>query len=835
MNLRRRAALRFYLRRPAQLALALAGIALGVAVVAAVDLASDTALRAFKLSQALIASRATHIVEASLGSLPETIYARLKVSGGVDLAAPVLEGQLTLAQDPAATLRLLGIDPLAELAFDDGLRLAPEAGDPNADITSLLTRSDGVILPTALANQLQLHPGDHLPVRVAGALRSLTIVGVMPFAAAGGDAGPVITDIATAQELTNAFGELSRIELALAPEAVERIQAQLPAAVTLTAVADSDDVTRDMLRAFRINLAALSLLALVVGMLLIYATMSFAVVQRREGLGTLRALGVTRWEVARDVLAESLLLGIASSAVGLLLGWLLAQGLTALVLTTINDLYFRARVTPEGVALLPFVKAGVLGVGATLLAGVRPAMEAAREAPRAAMTRAAFERTARAQLRWAPWAAAGLLGTGALLIALPGEGLLAAFFGLFCVLAGYGVLTPAATGWLLGAVGRWGRPLLGLAPRLAVRGAAASLGRTGVAVTALAVAVAHVVGIGVMIDSFRASVADWLDQSLVADFYLLTQDDGPGGFTPAEISRLEALPGVRALSRSRTLTLKTRRGEVAIRAATPGPSGYGETLVQCDPDTAFAALERGAGILLAEGFARRQDLGPGDMLELPGPEGPARFQVVGMLRDYRTADSAALLPYTVVNNIWGEQAPLGLGVYVTGEGPRAALEAFAARRGATSVAANSEIRRVTLSVFDRTFTVTSVLRLLGGVVAFFGILSALLALQLERVREVATLRALGFTRRQAGGNALAQTTLLGLVAGVLALPLGLALAALLVYVINQRSFGWSMGFSVEPAQLALGVALAVGAAFLAGVYPGRQLALAPVAKGLRTE
>ena len=835
MNLRQRAALRFYLRHPAQLGLALAGIALGVAVVVAVDLASDTALRAFKLSQALTASRATHVVEASLGPLPETVYARLRVSGGVDLAAPVLEGQLVLAEDPGESLRLLGIDPLAELAFDDGLRLATEAGDANTDITALMTHSDTVILPAPLANRLQLRRGDRLTVRIGGAPRSFTIVGVVRFAAGGGESGPVITDIATAQELLNALGQLSRIELALAPEAVDRVRAELPPAVTLTAVTDNDDVTRDMLRAFRINLAALSLLALVVGMLLIYATMSFAIVQRREGLGTLRALGVTRWELARDVLAESLLLGLVATAVGLLLGWLLAQGLTALVLTTINDLYFRTRVTPEGVALLPFVKAGVLGVGATLLAGVRPAVEAAREAPRAAMTRAAFERSARRQLRWAPWAAFGLLGAGALLIALPGDGLLAAFVGLFCVLAGYGALTPTATDWLLGAVARCSRPLLGLAPRLAVRGAAASLGRTGVAVTALAVAVAHVVGIGVMIDSFRASVVDWLDESLVADYYFLTRDDGPGGFTPAEIQRLAALPGVRALSRSRTFTLKTDRGEVAIRAATPGPSGYGETLVQGDPNTAFAVLERGAAILLTEGFARRQDLTLGDMLDLPGPEGTVSFQVVGVLRDYRTADSAALLPYAVVNRIWGERPPLGLGVYVTGDGPRAALEAFATTRGATSVAANSEIRRVTLSVFDRTFTVTSVLRLLGGVVAFFGILSALLALQLERVREVATLRALGFTRAQAGGNALAQTTLLGLVAGILALPLGIALAVLLVYVINQRSFGWSMGFSVEPAQLALGVALAVAAAFLAGLYPGRRLALAPVAKGLRTE
>ncbi len=149
--------------------------------------------------------------------------------------------------------------------------------------------------------------------------------------------------------------------------------------------------------------------------------------------------------------------------------------------------------------------------------------------------------------------------------------------------------------------------------------------------------------------------------------------------------------------------------------------------------------------------------------------------------------------------------------------------------------ANAEIRRSTLEIFDRTFAITGVLRSLAGLVAFFGILSALLALQLERSREIATLRAIGLTRAQAGGNALAQTTLLGLISGVLALPLGVVLAALLVHVINERSFGWSMGFAVAPAQLVTGVVLAVLAAFLAGLYPARRLAIQPIAQGLRAE
>jgi putative ABC transport system permease protein len=833
MNLRSRAALRFYLRHPAQLALAIAGIALGVAVVLAIDLASDTALRAFKLSQSLTSPRASHNVQASRGDLPEDLYRLVKVTLGVDLAAPVIDGRLRLAGEQSVSL--LGIDPLAELAFDNGLRLAGSGDGPAFDVAELMTRPNAVVLPEAMAARLSLAPGDDLVATLAGEQQQLRVVGVVRLQTGAGQYGPVIADIGTAQALLGKTGAIGRIELALSDDEVERVAAGLPAGTSLIPVEAAGDVTREMLRAFRINLAALSLLALVVGMLLIYATMSFAIVQRRESFGTLRALGLTRGEVAGDVLAESLLLGVIATGLGLGLGWLLAQNLTGLVLTTINDLYFTARVTPDGVSWPPFAKAGLLGIAATLVAGARPAVEAARESPRAAMTRAAYERTARRQARFGPPAAAAAFAVAALLISLPGDSLLPAFIGLFLVLAGYGVMTPAALAWLLRWLGRGARPWLGLSPRLALRGAVASLGRTGVAVTALAIAVAHVVGIGIMIDSFRASVIQWLDSSLVADYYLLAGGGEGAGFSESELARLNALPGVRGLSLSRTMTVKTAAGEVAIRAAAAGPDGYGEVLVSGDDSQAFAALDQGDQILLAEAFARRRVLSVGDRLSLPTQQGERDFQVAGIYRDYRTSDSGALLPYGVVAELWGDQAPTGVGVYTRGEDAGAALAAFVTERGNVTLGANSDIRRVTLMVFDRTFTVTGILRLLGGLVAFFGILSALLALQLERVREVATLRALGFTRAQAGANALAQTTLLGLVAGLLALPLGVALAGLLIYVINERSFGWSMGFTVAPGQLATGIALAVGAAFLAGLYPGRRLAFQPIARGLRAE
>ena len=145
------------------------------------------------------------------------------------------------------------------------------------------------------------------------------------------------------------------------------------------------------------------------------------------------------------------------------------------------------------------------------------------------------------------------------------------------------------------------------------------------------------------------------------------------------------------------------------------------------------------------------------------------------------------------------------------------------------------LREGSLTVFDRTFRITQVLRILAGIVAFLGILSALLALQLERIRESGLLRALGYTPGQVARHTLVQTTALGITAGLLAIPLGLVLAYLLVFVINQRSFGWSMGFTVLPADLLGGIALATVAALLAGLYPARRLSATNIAESLRYE
>ncbi len=819
---------RFYRRHPAQLVLSLLGVALGVAVVVAVDLASASAERAFEYSRALVAGQATHVIEAATGDVPESVYAELRLSGVQDLQ-PVISGD---AEWRGRRIALLGVDPLAALAIG---AVVPEAlgGDT---LTGFLGSATVALTPTDESRSPPLPGSGELTLRAGERDVTVTVTGRHSVAA-----DTLLLDIAAAQRVLGRYGTLSRIELSAGDDAAAAIAAALPDGLVLRRASEVRDVTAEMLSAFRINLSALGLLSLVVGMLLIYATMSFAVVRRHATHATLRALGVTRREIVAAIVREGLVLGLVATAAGLALGWLLANSLVAQVLATINDLYFRVAVDAASLTVWPFLKGALLGVGTTALASFGPALAAARREPRVAMTRVAEERSQAAVIRLGPVLAAVLMLSAALVLLWPGASLLLAFVGLFLVLAAYAAAVPALTAWLLDLTAALSARSAGPVITHAVRGARRSLSRTGVAVAALSVAVATVVGIGVMIDSFRGSVTDWLDQSLLADYYLLATARDPAGaavgFSTADFETLAGLGGVVALSRSRTLTVRSAGGDVAIRAAAPGPRGYGETIV-AGPATAVARLDDGVYALASEPFASRRNLQPGATLALPSPAGDVTVTVLAVYRDYRTSDNGLLMNLGVAESLWGSLPPTGIGVYAVAADVRAvgaALQRFADTRPGTAFAENGAIRDATLTVFDRTFEVTAVLRLLAATVAFFGVLSALSALQYERRTEAATLRALGFRRRDVGRSTLAQSAVLGATAGLLALPLGVLLAALLVVVINQRSYGWSMSFTLQPGELAAGFVLALAAAVAAGLLPARQLAGQPVAAGLRAE
>jgi putative ABC transport system permease protein len=811
-----RASIRFYRRHPWQLLLAIAGIALGVAVFVGIELANDSARRAFEASSTAASEQTTHRLLPVAEWLSESDYRNLKHDSRFVISAPVIEAPavLLLAGGRSLPLTLKGIDLVEEPAVRGLLTTLVEIDDP----FRLLTEPATVLVPDSIAARFGLASGARLTLRVAGRDQLVTMIGTIDDRRSVG--AELVTDIATAQELAGMQGALSRIDLRLDDDAAEELAGNPPAGTVLVPAAAEDQVLRELTLAFNTNLTALGLLALVVGMFLIYSTISFTIVQRWRSIAVLRAIGLDRRELLIQLLGEALLIGVAGTLLGLLLGRELSAGLLELVLRTLDDLYFRRALGASDASNWIYVLSAALGIGATLMSALVPAVIASRREITSA-TRSRVERSAKLLARRFAWAALPTAASAGIILLIADRGLWQAFVALFLVIVAGAMLVPLMTHGLMRLIERPVAGLAGLPGRMAVRGVTDSLSRTGVATAALTVAVATVMSIGLMIASFRTSLIEWIDTTVTADLYVDIEPDR--GDIETALTEITALPEVVGISRVRNARLATVNGTLDLRAASPGPEGYGIDLTAPAEAEADALLDRDRALLASEPLAYRLNLVPGDSIELPTASGLQTFEVAGIYRDYNTAGAELIIALDVYRRWFDDRGLTSVGVHLAPNADESAVAAAIRqllggdRR--MRIRSTSFIREISLVIFDRTFQVTEVLRLLAAVVAFLGILSALMALQLERERDFAVLRSLGMSTGQIFGLNLAQTGLLGLTAGLAAIPLGSALAWLLVHVINRRSFGWSMEFVITADALFAGVAMAIAAAVLAGIYP----------------
>ena len=848
-----RASTRHFVRHPWQMGLAALGIALGVALAVGIDVGTASVRRAFALSSQAITGRATHHIVGGPSGVPEELYRQLRLApdlpAGLQLA-PLVDGVVAPEQG-GGVMRVLGVDPFAEPPFRD-LGATTTASTPGT-LATLLTQPGAVVLSAETAEALVVARGQPLAVRVGGRRLVLLVVHVQTVTDRDQRRAldrVALVDIATAQELLARVGHLSRIDLILPAgaeregEALSWLRTRIPADVRVEAVRDGADALAQLTRAFDLNLRALSLLALLVGAFLIYNTMTFSVVQRRPVLAILRTLGATRGQLGRNLMLEALVLGTVVSAVGLALGVGLSRGLVRLIARAVSDLYFSVSVTDVSTPTAPLLRGLALGVAASLASAWPAARDATFTEPHIALHRARVEARARA---WAPRAALGGVGLGALAgiaLALSADSLGLALGALLALLVGCAGLVPMlvlllarGSGFVLGAV-------RGATGRLAARSIGAGLSRTGVAAAALTLALAVTTGVGVMVSSFRGAVERWLGATLRADVYVSAPSsvgaraDEP--LPPTLLARLRAIPGVAAVGSNR-IVMVPLDGTPTLLMAIGLPAGrdLGVELLQGDAQAVRAAFPEARGVLVSEPLAYKRRLRAGDRVRLGTDRGTEAFEVLGVYRDYGSDAGAMMMGRASYDRFFDDRLVTGIGLHVTSGVTADELVARVRERlgpeDAVWVRSNRALREASLRIFDRTFEVTSVLRLMALVVATFGVASALMALSLERARELAILRALGATPGQVVELTILETALLGCWAGLLAIPFGMLVAAVLVFVINQRSFGWTMPLTPGVGTLLSAPLLGLGAGIAAGIYPAVRAARMLPAQALRDE
>ncbi len=826
-----RAGLRYQLRHRWQALLALAGIVMGVAVVLAVDLANDAARASFALTSKQLQGSATHRIVGAAGDLADSVYRRLFTTPGHPPMAPVIDARIRV-EGQRERMRLIGVDLFAERDFRDQL---PGLVRGRTALRDWLTQPGSAAISTSAAEMLNVSVNSQLTIVHQGRSYPLLI------AAIGQDSGLgsrklIVVDIATAQAVTGLQGRLSHIDLILDERSKAWISKHLPASVQLQNVAAQSRNTSGLSAAFELNLSAMGLLALMVGMFLIFNAMSFSVMQRRNLLGRLRALGVRDRELAILVLIEALVLALLGTLIGTLVGFWLGTALTGIVAATVSEFYYDVSADAMHLSWPALTKAWGLGITGTLLAAWIPARLAARTPALTTMSRAALEASTHKHLSWLSGFGATLVALGLLIVVASPGGVATGFLGLFILLLGAALMTPMTlrlSHHLLNRL-RW-RGIW----QMVVRDLDRHLSRLSTAAAALMVALAASVGVAVMVESMRDAVSDWLQDSLSADLYVAAAGFEDGATLPAEVTaQVPQIAEVLAYSsyRKRVLNADGRR-TILISARLADQSRRGFKFVDTGGLDPWAAFDRGE-LLISEPLADRLRLAPGDPLPLPTDSGVQDFQVAAVFRDFASEHGRIFIRQHDYRRHWQDPrvntlALFGSGIE-SGELMNVVQEHLSGRRDLVFTAAR-EIYDESMAVFERTFRITEVLRWLSVLVAFIGVMSALMALQLERRKEYAILRALGLTRAQVARLIATESMVLGLLAALLAIPTGLTMAWILTSEIQLRAFGWSMPFLVTASPLVWALLTGVLAAALAAVYPAWQSAAHDPAPQLREE
>jgi len=844
-----RGAVRPRLREPGSSAAGILSIALGVSVFLAVTVANRSAIGSFRNAFGMVTGRADLEIR---GRIPEEILPRVLAVPGVTAATPLVEAVLTLPGFPGEALRLEGIDPFTATGLLGFEPPAAETGS-SADLAEWLAGNDLLAVSPTFFNQHGLHDGSSISVQGPGAPRTMRLT-IIPEKEGLAAANVAATDIATAQEWVGRPGELSAILLRLDPSADHRavtshLRELVPGDLSVEPPARRTGRVESMIAAFRLNLTALSLVSLLVGMYFVGNAALASVVRHRVSLGILRTVGAGRREIMALVFAEAGLTGIAGAATGLLLSRPLAGIMAAPVARTVSALYLPV----DAHGGWPTLAEAVAGVAAGLAAALVAAWIPARQATRLDPTRILHPGTAPEIFRVREGLLAGwggcllVMAFLASVAALNGLSPLFGFASAFLVLAGGSLLVPAAM-HMAARVGR-GLPLQasgGALLRLSLGQTLRAMHRTAPTAAALAAAAAMTVGIGVMIHSFRGSVVDWVGRTLAADLFIAPAANELVGLEhtlPGEAAAWwSARAEVESVGTFRELEARTTNGETVTLGLVEGPARGAVEFLHGDSEKKRAAMEKGGCTALSESLARRLGLAPGGELVLAGPQGPVRLKILDLYRDYTRDRGIAMVGGTAFRARWVVPGEHSLAIKfrseINAEQREAAKRAFLHVYGgqeAFACYANAALRERILAIFDQTFAVTAILRSIAVAVAVGGVLLTLGILVLERTRDLGVLRSIGASRMQVSRLMLVEAGFLGLVASGVGLLSGIGLALVLTFVINRVFFGWTIDLSFPWWELASLPFWMTATALVAGVFPALRAAEVAPAAALRME
>lgn len=850
-------AFRYYFRSFTQSILAVLGVAVGIAVFVAVDLANDSAKQSFRNSAVSIFGDTEFQLMGSTSGISENVYSDVVKSAELqpllNIIRPIIDKQITLTDSNGVEdkYRLLGINVINENVLSGNNKYGIDFLNSSQTSFNFFAENQ-VFVSSILASKKQLSIADEFLVEDTN--NKISIVGFFQ-----GDnslqrelmQNVIITDISVAQNITNSNGILTRIDISSVYDHNEKIALDkwfslLPSGVQLIPSYTYSEARKSITKSFDTNLLALSLLALLVGLYLIYNMMTFSIHRRKNLFGTLRAIGVTKNEIFFLVLVEGLLIGLIGAIFGIMLGILLAYFLLGLISSTINYQFFSS--SPNSIALdiTIIYQALILGISGSIVSVLIPAWSASRIQPRELIDIYGKYSTYNNYHMVLFFLGLLLCSIGYLITLAPITNLIIGFIAMFLVIVGLSLTVPTTTQIVLLIISsileKIGRPTI---VTLSVETIKNSLNTIAICIAALSVSIAMTIGIGCMIQSFRATVEEWLNQSLVADIYIapptLSFGQDLKGIDDEFIKYVSDIPEIEYISQLGSFEIFKDGYLLNLIVVDSAEKIFDEViqLKEGEKKDIWNDFVQTDSILISEPLAFQKNIQINDTFDILTDTGLKSFTVRGIYYDYSSTSGIAMVSKQVYDNYWNNSKVTSLALYLNDSQNSEVVFNKLLDKFDTDwdlqIISSKKLNNASMEIFDKTFEITFVLRSISLIVAFIGILGAISAIILSRAREFSILKSIGFTNNQLRTIIGNQTFIIGVISGLISIPLGIIITNLLIQIINKQSFGWSIPMQLLPSVFVEGIMVAILSSVLASIYPSIKISRNNIRKALMGE
>ncbi|WP_299691501.1 ABC transporter permease [uncultured Vibrio sp.] len=810
-----KALLGHYRRYPLQIILVWLGLTLGVSLLVGVSAINQHAKQSYANGEKLFSNPLPYRIRPKHNAhkIPQGFYIHLR-RAGFQQCSPFEHHRITDAN--GASFKLMGIDPVATLKLQPGMVLK--------DLTTLnlMKPPFPILVSNELASHMNWASGDYISL------------------IDGSELGPIVVDQNDLINGTRLVADISLLRMLkrssglsviacsdMPPEKLERLKDILPNGLTISR--NSKAELESLTSAFHMNLTAMGMLSFVVGLFIFYQAMSLSFIQRQRLVGILRQTGVSGWQLTKALCLELLVLVLLSWVCGNIFGVMLANKLLPAVSYSLGDLYdanVGLRINGfwswhwSGYSLL-------MSLMGACLACAWPLVRLLSSQPIRLTSRLSLMRFAGTEFTWQALIGCGFCVAAIAVYQAP-QTQASGFAIIALMLVSVALFTPFLMWKLFNSLSyslRWVRA------RWFFADAASSMSYRGVATMAFMLALTANIGVETMVGSFRDTTDKWLTQRLAADLYIY-----PTNNAAARVSKwLSAQPEVESVWWRWEKDVASPAGNIQVVSTGSSEGELDVLAIKLGIPDYWYHLHHSKGVLISESMSLKRGIRPGDYIDLHDNYG-AGWQVVGVYYDYGNPYHQVMMSHR--NWLYGFSGKGNVGLSTTlkddanANGLRNRLESVF-RLGSERIFDNNNIHNQAMRVFDKTFAIADTLGNITLVIAVFGIFFATVAGEVSRQRHISLLRCLGVSAKELVLTGCLQLFVFGLISALIAIPLGLALASLIVDIVIKQSFGWSLELQVIPWGYLVTLGWTMLALMLAGALPVMRMVRNTPMKSLR--